>query len=361
MEEALVHRKRSSRIAMREIEKEEARVAAIKKAEEDEKMARVRRAEARAREKDAEREAREKAREQRRLEREERVKHDQEEKEREKYVLFSHHGSSRVLTARSAEVDVVTMTPAPAPSVNGASSSKRASHTPSGVRSPDWILDCEICQKSGRNLVSSTLYRASCRSLTKFRLGRWHRDGVLQRLSEVAAHTLSRHGGSSGRQASEELESRPILLPALPPRTQSRHQRQYSPASSGRPLRLCASIARTEGDHSARHVPTPAPAQRHPLCAVPGLRKRHTVSPATAIYQPNGSTVFIPTDAAAPSWARRHLVLSLPARTGRLFAHPDAADVASPVVAKRIPGAEWHTFATFVVDAGPTILPEWDV
>ena len=158
----------------------EAEAAKIEaEAEEDEKMARVRRAEARAREKDAEREAREKAREQRRLEREERVKHDQEEKEREKYVFNSRFVLSRGLTARSAEVDVVTMTPAPAPSVNGASSSKRASHTPSGVRSPDWILDCEICQKSGRNLVSSTLHRASCRLLTKFRLGRWHCDGML--------------------------------------------------------------------------------------------------------------------------------------------------------------------------------------
>ena len=38
MEDAVVHCKRSSRIAMKEIEKEEARAAAKKKAEEEEKQ-----------------------------------------------------------------------------------------------------------------------------------------------------------------------------------------------------------------------------------------------------------------------------------------------------------------------------------
>ena len=61
MEEAMVHRKRSSRIAMKEVEKEEARLAAKKKAEEEEKMARLRRAEARAKKEEEERENREKA------------------------------------------------------------------------------------------------------------------------------------------------------------------------------------------------------------------------------------------------------------------------------------------------------------
>lgn len=30
--------------------------------------------------------------------------------------------------------------------------------TPSGVRTPDWMLDCEICQKSGLNLVSHPFF-----------------------------------------------------------------------------------------------------------------------------------------------------------------------------------------------------------
>ena len=46
-EEAITQRKRSSRLAIKESEKEEARVVAIKKAEENEKLERARRAEAR--------------------------------------------------------------------------------------------------------------------------------------------------------------------------------------------------------------------------------------------------------------------------------------------------------------------------
>ena len=72
LEEALVHRKRSSRIAIKENEKEEAELAAKKRAEEDDKMSRARRLEARQQKEEAEREKRESAREQRRREREQR-------------------------------------------------------------------------------------------------------------------------------------------------------------------------------------------------------------------------------------------------------------------------------------------------
>ncbi|KAJ3559421.1 hypothetical protein NM688_g348 [Phlebia brevispora] len=163
MDEALVHRKRSSRIAMKEIEKEEARAAAQKKAEEDEKMARVRRAEARAKKEEAEREKREKAREQRRLEREERERLKQEQQERE-----------------AAEVDVVTQEPpSKAPPVNGSKNSRHSTarhtsrDTPSGVRSPDWILDCEICHKSGVNVDDGTAM-VSCNSCQRWQHIRCH-------------------------------------------------------------------------------------------------------------------------------------------------------------------------------------------
>ena len=69
-EEAILHRKRSSRIAMKESEKEEARRAAYRLAEEEERLSRERRIEARARKEEEERLAREKARELRRIERE---------------------------------------------------------------------------------------------------------------------------------------------------------------------------------------------------------------------------------------------------------------------------------------------------
>lgn len=70
LEEALVHRKRSSRIAIRESEKEEARLAAMRKQEEVEKMSRARRFEARRQREEEDRLKKEHAREQRRKERE---------------------------------------------------------------------------------------------------------------------------------------------------------------------------------------------------------------------------------------------------------------------------------------------------
>jgi hypothetical protein len=70
MESALVHRKRSSRIAVIESEKEEARLAARRQAEEKEKMSRSRRLEVRKQREEEERLRREQGREQRRKERE---------------------------------------------------------------------------------------------------------------------------------------------------------------------------------------------------------------------------------------------------------------------------------------------------
>jgi len=70
MEEAVVHRKRSSRIAMKEVEKEEERAAMRKRLEEEEKTSRARRLETRQQKEHAERLRRENAREQRRKERE---------------------------------------------------------------------------------------------------------------------------------------------------------------------------------------------------------------------------------------------------------------------------------------------------
>jgi hypothetical protein len=70
-EAAIVHRKRSSRIAIKESEKEEARLLALRKAEEEEKQSRARRIEARQQKEAFAREKREAERERRRREREE--------------------------------------------------------------------------------------------------------------------------------------------------------------------------------------------------------------------------------------------------------------------------------------------------
>ncbi|KAI0324677.1 hypothetical protein GY45DRAFT_1375369 [Cubamyces sp. BRFM 1775] len=155
MEEAIVHRKRSSRIALKESEKEEARLAAKKRAEEEEKMARAKRQEARLKKEEAERAKRERAREQRAKEREEREARARAKAER----------------AESKGVDTSVARSTATPTVNGTqpSSSVQPSRvvTPNGVRSPDWVLDCEVCHKQGVN-VDDGLPMVSCGSCNRW-------------------------------------------------------------------------------------------------------------------------------------------------------------------------------------------------
>ena len=99
LEEALVHRKRSSRIAIKESEKEEAELAAKKKAEENEKMSRARRLEARQQKEEAERERRESAREQRRKEREQRELQPRHALKRQRDARYFNTSSWRLSSA----------------------------------------------------------------------------------------------------------------------------------------------------------------------------------------------------------------------------------------------------------------------
>ena len=167
IEEAIVHRKRSSRIAIKESEKEEARVLAKKKAEDEEKLARTRRIEARAKKEEAERAKREQAREQRRLEREDRERRAQaKEEKRQKCVvsaslLFTSHPDpdhrARALGEREVSSSAPTPSSAPSPSP-----SHLVHSTPSsGAKTPDWVLDCEICGKRGVNIVGYLYFQLS--------------------------------------------------------------------------------------------------------------------------------------------------------------------------------------------------------
>lgn len=157
MEEAIVHRKRSSRIAIKESEKEEARALAKKKAEDEEKLARARRVEARTKKEEAERAKREQAREQRRLEREEREHRAQMKEERRQRCdqWWSECTGIYSCCVRSGAVDrdvssgAPTMSAVPSPGTSHLAQST----PPSGTRTPDWILDCEICGKRGANIV----------------------------------------------------------------------------------------------------------------------------------------------------------------------------------------------------------------
>ncbi|KAF9452324.1 hypothetical protein P691DRAFT_795034 [Macrolepiota fuliginosa MF-IS2] len=147
-EEALVHRKRSSRIAIRESEREEARLAAQRQAEEEEKMSRTRRLEARRQREEEERLRREQAREQRRKEREAREMRRQTE------------------TGESA--NTATLPPGPSQFSPKSHKSAKMHDSQQRLKAPtngtgsrimnrnDWELDCEICRKRGVNVDDGT-------------------------------------------------------------------------------------------------------------------------------------------------------------------------------------------------------------
>jgi hypothetical protein len=177
MAAAMNHRKRSSRLLIRQTEKEQAEAAARKQAEEDEKNSRARRQEVRAKREEEAREKREMARETRRKEREEREERERLEREKaergevinERYAFYSPlfifcSDNHDMWFSEQMVVDVVgnggTHTPPKAPvarkrepsskKANGRSANKSGSRTPAGE---DWELDCEICHRRGINLV----------------------------------------------------------------------------------------------------------------------------------------------------------------------------------------------------------------
>lgn len=145
-EEAVVHRKRSSRIAFKESEKEQELLAAKKRAEEHEKMSRARRAEARRQKEEADRIKRENAREQRRKERE-----------------AKQAGEPEADASANGSIDVVSQEPSSSSippgqvgkfstlsvsvPVNGSGAASSGSRTPA----EDWELDCEVCGRQGIN------------------------------------------------------------------------------------------------------------------------------------------------------------------------------------------------------------------
>ncbi|KAF8958323.1 hypothetical protein BDZ97DRAFT_60426 [Flammula alnicola] len=148
IEEALVHRKRSSRIAIRESEREEARLAAKRKQEEDEKLSRARRMEARQQKEEAERIKREKAREQRKQEREAR-----EESRKAQTSASQQEQADAEDVLPKAKAKTPSAHEKRGPKVNGSNKTHSGSRTPAGE---DWELACEICQRHGINLDDGT-------------------------------------------------------------------------------------------------------------------------------------------------------------------------------------------------------------
>ncbi|KAG0708112.1 hypothetical protein DFH29DRAFT_1047975 [Suillus ampliporus] len=145
-EEAVVHRKRSSRIAIKESEKEQELLAARKRAEEDEKMSRARRAEARRQKEEADRIKRETAREQRRKEREAKQAAEPETNDSPDAsidVVSQEPSSSAIPPGQMGKFPTLSV-PVPA---NGTGAPSSGSRTPA----EDWELDCEVCGSRGFN------------------------------------------------------------------------------------------------------------------------------------------------------------------------------------------------------------------
>ncbi|KAF8170115.1 hypothetical protein BJ912DRAFT_998243 [Pholiota molesta] len=151
VEEALVHRKRSSRLAVREIEREEARLAAKKKQEEDEKMSRARRLEARQQKEEADRQKRELAREQRRKEREAR-----EESRKGRTTASEEVQPEPEPEPKEPKIDESEPKPKPKPR-NRSTQERRAPKTNgNNGMAKEWEVACEICQRHGMNLDDGT-------------------------------------------------------------------------------------------------------------------------------------------------------------------------------------------------------------
>ncbi|KAI0048997.1 hypothetical protein FA95DRAFT_1557418 [Auriscalpium vulgare] len=154
LEEAVIQRKRSSRIAVKESEKEAVRQAAVQKAEESEKQGRARRLEARLKREEDERQNRETAREKRRMEREEREERIRQKRERDENLSSKADTPIDVVGDDKPSVKAHTSRPTrkAATKAGKASSSTSGSRTPAGE---DWILDCEICHRTGINVTDS--------------------------------------------------------------------------------------------------------------------------------------------------------------------------------------------------------------
>ncbi|KAI0249853.1 hypothetical protein BJV78DRAFT_632094 [Lactifluus subvellereus] len=209
LEEAVSQRKRSSRLAVKESEKEEARLAAIRKAEEEEKLSRVRRLEARQRREEEERLKREAAREKRRLDREER------ERKAQAGVEETTKASSSVDVVEDGHPPPPRKPPAKAPKAKPgrprtkaiAQPSSSASATASGSRTPvgeDWVLDCEICHRTGVNKDDgspllccgkcSKWQHIACHDLADRKAGRPKRDWDAE---EFVCRACQRRSGSA--------------------------------------------------------------------------------------------------------------------------------------------------------------------
>ncbi|KAJ7716810.1 hypothetical protein DFH07DRAFT_861834 [Mycena maculata] len=250
IEEAIVHRKRSSRIANKESEKEEARMLARQKAEVEEKKTRAQRLEARLAKEEAERERREAVREQRR-------------KEKEAQEAQSEEADDE---SPDMNVDVVGDDPPPVGHTSIPASRRNGTAPPStstsGTRTPkgeDWVLNCEICHRSGVNAddgvpmlccgLCSQWQHIACHDRADVQAGRPRRnwDHVDFICRQCQARRIASKNASQGQyipRATSNISylTQAPVAPVVPPTS-------YAPYGHGPP----PPVARAQRDYSGSY------------------------------------------------------------------------------------------------------------
>ncbi|KAF8207288.1 hypothetical protein K438DRAFT_432496 [Mycena galopus ATCC 62051] len=227
LEEAVVHRKRSSRIATKEQEKEEARQLARQKADVAENKSRAQRLEARLAKEESERERREAAREQRKKAKEEQEA--QSAAEDESVDVVGHESSP------------IHLNPMPEPPPRQ-SRTAAASTSTSGTRTPvgeDWILNCEICRRSGVNLddgmsmlccgLCSQWHHTKCHDSADKQAGRPPRDWDRVEFICRQCQTRRMAAKNAGRYSQQTVPS--SYMPQAGPSSSS----SYTPYGHGLP------------------------------------------------------------------------------------------------------------------------------
>ncbi|PPQ91826.1 hypothetical protein CVT25_000273 [Psilocybe cyanescens] len=292
LEEALNHRKRSSRLALRESEREEARLTAMRKQEEDEKFSRTRRMEARQQKEEEERIKRENAREQRRKEREAREESRRALTAQENLAAEQAAKVKNIRDTKSNSNNVNRQTAANGRNGNysgSGSGSGSGSRTPAGE---DWELSCEICHRHGINLDDGTPMM-SCGRCSKWQ--------------HILCHDRADQAAGRPRRNWDAVD---FICKSCRTSQQDNHQRDrvylsnntQQPMATSSQMQSYRSYQQVTNPQSDRHVPYPdyrgAPQQQSFYVRPPHGQQKHPVQ--------YGNTPPPPVNAARPTISFSH-------------------------------------------------------
>lgn len=152
LEAALASRKRSSRIATKEAEREEEKKQLEARAAMEERMRRIRADEEAARRKEEEAKAEERRREDRLREREDRIRAREQEAERKAIMeMEERERREKMREMRARKRDMIAAGELDPRSEAARGARNDVQENQDGEDDEDWDLECEICLKAGRN------------------------------------------------------------------------------------------------------------------------------------------------------------------------------------------------------------------